>query len=72
MICLKIDYHPQLLRLIDKWRTRGSLIWIYALPLCMFLRLMLRFVEIMDLLGLICSVANHMGCSNYAATFADN
>ena len=72
IICLRIDYHPQFLRLTSKWRARGSQIWKYALPLYTFLKLRLHFVKIMDLVGLTCSVANHMGCSNYVATYADN
>ena len=31
-----------------------------ALPLCIFLRLRLHFVEIVDLVSLTCSVAVHM------------
>ena len=37
-----------------------------ALPLCMFLRLRLFFVEIVDLVGLTRPVADHMGCSSNA------
>ena len=44
----------------------------YAPPLYMFLKLRLHFVEIMDLVGYTCSVVNHMGCNNCAATYADN
>ena len=43
-----------------------------ALPLCMFLGLRLCIVEIMDLLGLTCSVANHVRCGNCATTYVDN
>ena len=43
-----------------------------ALPLCMFLRLRLYFVKIVDLAGLTYPVAAHIGCSNYATTYADN
>ena len=32
-----------------------------ALPLCMFLRLRLYFVEIVDLVGLTCPIADHVG-----------
>ena len=37
-----------------------------ALPLCMFLRLRLYFVEIVDLVGLTRPVADHMECSSNA------
>ena len=40
-------------------------------PLCMFLRLKLYFAEMVDLVGLICLVADHMRYDNYAATYAD-
>ena len=43
-----------------------------ALPLCMFLKLRLYFVEIVDLVGLTRPVADHVGCSNYATTYANN
>ena len=43
-----------------------------ALPFCMFLGLRLRVVKIVDLLGLTCSVANHVRCGNYATTYVDN
>ena len=43
-----------------------------ALPLCMFLRLRLYFVEIVDLVGLTCLVVDHVKCSSYATTYADN
>ena len=56
---------PQFLKLIDKWRVRWSPVWIDALPLCMFLKLRVYFVEIVDLEGLACPVADHVGCSNY-------
>ena len=69
--CLKIDYHPQFLTLTDKWKTKWSLMWIDALQLCMFLRLRLHFAGIMDLAGLTYSVANHVGCDNYATTFTN-
>jgi len=39
-----------------------------ALPLCMFLKLRVYFVEIVDLEGLACPVADHVGCSNYVIT----
>ena len=32
----------------------------------------IHFVEIIDLVGLTCSAANHMGCSNCATTYVDN
>ena len=69
---LNIDYHPQFLRLTDKWKTKWSLIWIDALQLCMFLRLRLYFAGIMDLADLTYSVTNHVGCNNCAITYADN
>ena len=43
-----------------------------ALPLCMFLRLRVYFVEIVDLVGLTCPIVDHVGCSNYATTYVDN
>ena len=43
-----------------------------ALPLCMFLKLRVYFVEIVYLVGLACHVTDHMGCSNYAITYANN
>ena len=43
-----------------------------ALPLCMFLKLRLYFVEIVDLVGLASPIADHVGCSNYATTYANN
>ena len=43
-----------------------------ALPLCMFLKLRVYFVEIVNLVGLACPIADHMGCGNYAITYADN
>ena len=30
------------------------------------------FVKIVDLVGLAYPVADHVGCSNYATTYADN
>ena len=39
---------------------------------CLFLRLRLYFVEIMDLVGLTCPIANHVRCGNYATTYVDN
>ena len=39
---------------------------------CLFLRLRLYFVEIMDLVGLTCPIASHVRCGNYATTYADN
>ena len=42
-----------------------------ALPLCMFLKLRVYFVEILDLVGLACPVTNHVGSSN-VITYADN
>ena len=43
-----------------------------ALPLCMFLKLRVYFVKIVDFVGLVCPITNHIGCSNYAITYADN
>ena len=43
-----------------------------ALSLCMFLKLRVYFVEIVNLVGLACPVADHMGYGNYAITYADN
>ena len=43
-----------------------------ALPLCMFLKLRVYFVKIVDLEGLACPVVDHVGCSNYVITYADN
>ena len=43
-----------------------------ALPLCMFLRFRVHFVEIVDLVGLTYSAANLVGCSNCATTYVDN
>ena len=43
-----------------------------ALSLCMFLKLKVYFVEMVDLVGLACPVADHVECSNYATTYADN
>ena len=43
-----------------------------ALPLSMFLKLRVYFVKIVDLVGLVCPVTDHMGFSNYAITYADN
>ena len=43
-----------------------------ALPLCMFLKLRVYFVETVDLVGLACPIADHVGCGNYAITYADN
>ena len=43
-----------------------------ALPLCMFLKLRVYFVEIIDLVGLTCPVAEHVRCSNYATIYADS
>ena len=39
--------------------------------MCMFLKLKLYFAEMVDLVGLICLVADHMRYDNYAATYAD-
>ena len=72
MIYLRIDYYLQFLRLTDKWRVRWSSTWMDALPLCMFLKLRVYFVEIVNLVGLACPIADHMGCGNYAITYADN
>ena len=66
MIYLGIDYYLQSPKLTDKWRVRWSPTCMDALPLCMFLRLRLYFVEIVDLVGLTRPVADHMGCSSYA------
>ena len=43
-----------------------------ALPLCMFLKLRICFVKIVDLVGLACLVTNHVGRSNYVITYVDN
>ena len=43
-----------------------------ALPLFMFLRLRLCFVEIVGLVCLTYIVANHVGCGNCATICADN
>ena len=43
-----------------------------ALPLCTFLKLRVYFVKIVELVGLVWPVANHVGCSNYAITCANN
>ena len=43
-----------------------------ALLLCMFLKLRVYFVEIVDLVGLAFPVADHVGCSNYVITYANN
>ena len=72
MICLRTDYHLQFLRLTDKWRIRWSQKCMDTLPMCLFLKLRLYFVEIMDLVGLTCPIANHVRCGNYATTYADN
>ena len=42
------------------------------LPLCVFLRLRLYFVKIVDLVGLTYPVTDHVRCGNYATTYADN
>ena len=42
------------------------------LPLCVFLRLRLYFVKIVDLVGLTYPVTDHVRCDNYATTYADN
>ena len=56
MICLRADYHLQFHRLTDKRRIRWSPTCMDALPLCMFLRLRIRSVKIMDLPGSTYSV----------------
>ena len=43
-----------------------------ALPLCMFLKLKVYFVKIVDLLGLAYPFADHVGCRNCATTYANN
>ena len=43
-----------------------------ALSICMFLKLRVYFVEMVDLVGLACPIADHVGCSNCATTYADN
>ena len=43
-----------------------------ALPLCIRLKLKVYFVKIVDLVGLAYPVVDHVGCSNYATTYADN
>ena len=43
-----------------------------TLPMRLFLKLWLYFVEIMDLVDLTCPIADHMRCGNYATTYADN
>ena len=72
MIYMRTDYHFQILKLTDKLRVRWSPTWMDALPLCMFLKLRVYFVKIVDLVGLVCPVTDHMGFSNYAITYADN
>jgi len=39
MICVRTDYHPQFLRLIDKWGIRWSQTCMDTLPLCMFFKI---------------------------------
>ena len=72
MIYMRTDYHFQILKLIDKLRVRWSPTWMDALPLCIRLKLKVYFVKIVDLVGLAYPVADHVGCSNYATTYADN
>ena len=43
-----------------------------ARPLCMFLKLRVYFVEMVDLVGLACPIVDQMECSNCATTYADN
>ena len=43
-----------------------------APPLCMFLKLRVFFVKIVDLVGLACPIADHVGCGNYATTYTYN
>ena len=43
-----------------------------ALSLCMFLKLRVYFVELVDLVGLAYPAVDHVGCGNYATTYADN
>ena len=43
-----------------------------ALPLCMFLKLRVYFVKIVDLVVLAYPAVDHVGCGNYATTYADN
>ena len=38
----------------------------------MFFKLKVYFVEIVNLEGLACLVADYMGCSNYVITYVDN
>ena len=43
-----------------------------ALPWCMFLKLRICFVQIVDLIGLACLATDHVGRSNYVITYTDN
>ena len=43
-----------------------------ALSLCMFLKLRVYFVELVDLVGLAYPIADHVRCSNCATTYANN
>ena len=43
-----------------------------ALPLCIRLKLKVYFVKIVDLVGLACPFADHVGCRNDATTYVDN
>ena len=69
---MRTDYHLQFLRFTNKWRVRWSQTWMDALSLCMFLKLRVYFVELVDLVGLAYPIADHVGCSNCATTYANN
>ena len=43
-----------------------------ALPWCMFLKLRICFVQIVDLIGLAGPTTDHVGHSNYVINYADN
>ena len=62
----------QSFRLADKWGIKWIQTCMDTLPLYMFLKLRLYFVEIVDLVGLTYLVADHVGCGNYATIYADN